>query len=31
VGTLTNPRVTFGSCFIDDILVGTDSVLVDVF
>jgi hypothetical protein len=31
LGALTNPRVTFGRCFVDDFLVGTDSVLVEFF
>jgi hypothetical protein len=26
-----NPRVTFGSCFVDDYPVGTDSVFVHFF
>jgi hypothetical protein len=31
LGALMNPRVTFGSCFVHDFRVRTDSVFVDFF
>jgi len=31
LGALTNPRVTFGTCYVDDFPVDTDSVFVEFF
>jgi hypothetical protein len=31
LAALTNQGVTFGSCFVDDFAVGTDSVFIDRF